>query len=89
MPTRLSGIKIAITIIAASLLFSSIFSSLASAQPFPAPVRTPRSAVVPANPAAARPATSPSPRAASCHNGLSFDRFLAELKQTAVAAGVS
>jgi membrane-bound lytic murein transglycosylase B len=90
MPTRLSGIKIAITTIAASLLFSSIFSSLASAQPFPAPVRTPRSAVVPANPAAApRPATSPSPRAASCHNGLSFDRFLAELKQKAVAAGVS
>ncbi len=29
------------------------------------------------------------PRAASCHNGQSFDRFLAELKQKAVAAGVS
>lgn len=35
----------------------------------------------------ARPA--PSPRAASCHNGMSFDRFLADLKQQAVAAGVS
>ena len=29
------------------------------------------------------------PRAASCHNGLSFDRFLSQLKQQAVAAGVS
>jgi lytic murein transglycosylase len=31
----------------------------------------------------------PSPRAASCHNGQSFDRFLAELKQKAAAEGVS
>ncbi|MFX7556029.1 lytic murein transglycosylase, partial [Acinetobacter baumannii] len=30
-----------------------------------------------------------SPRAASCHNGASFDRFLADVKQRAVAAGVS
>ncbi len=29
------------------------------------------------------------PRAASCHNGASFDRFLADLKQKALAAGVS
>jgi len=29
------------------------------------------------------------PRGAACHNGLSFDRFLADLKQQAVAAGVS
>src|SRR6201992_2078458 len=36
-----------------------------------------------------RPRTAPSPRAASCHNGMSFDRFLADLKQQAVAAGVS
>ncbi|MCS3727694.1 lytic murein transglycosylase [Bradyrhizobium betae] len=34
-------------------------------------------------------ATAPSPRAASCHNGASFDRFLADVKQQAVAAGVS
>lgn len=43
-------------------------------------------------PGQARPATipaTPSPRAASCHNGQSFDRFLAELKQQATAAGVS
>ncbi|RXH09001.1 lytic murein transglycosylase [Bradyrhizobium guangzhouense] len=42
----------------------------------------------PARPAAPR-ATAPSPRAASCHNGASFDRFLAEVKRQAVAAGVS
>jgi lytic murein transglycosylase len=38
--------------------------------------------------APARPA-APSPRAAACHNGMSFDRFLADLKQQAVADGVS
>ena len=38
---------------------------------------------------APRPPGAPSPRAAACHNGASFDRFLAELKQQAVAAGVS
>src|SRR5882724_942165 len=37
----------------------------------------------------ARPPSAPSPRAAACHNGASFDRFLADLKQQAVAAGVS
>jgi lytic murein transglycosylase len=36
-----------------------------------------------------RPAAVPIPRGASCHNGMSFDRFLAELKQQAIAAGVS
>jgi lytic murein transglycosylase len=46
----------------------------ASAQPFPAP---------------AKPTAAPAPRAASCHNGMSFDRFLAELKAQAAAAGVS
>src|ERR1700691_1877455 len=43
--------------------------------------------VAPGFPAPARAA--PVPRAASCHNGANFDRFLAELKQQAVAAGVS
>ncbi len=45
-------------------------------------------AIKPAAPAA-RPPAAASPRAASCHNGQSFDRFLADLKQQAVAAGVS
>src|SRR6516165_971265 len=39
--------------------------------------------------APARAPATPSPRAAACHNGASFDRFLAELKQQAIAAGVS
>ncbi|QPF88035.1 lytic murein transglycosylase [Bradyrhizobium genosp. L] len=39
-------------------------------------------------PARPRPAAV-APRAASCHNGQSFDRFLAELKSKAVTAGVS
>src|SRR3982075_4520595 len=46
----------------------------ASAQPVPAP---------------AKPAAAPALRGASCHNGMSFDRFLTELKQQAVATGVS
>src|SRR5229473_2297788 len=37
----------------------------------------------------ARPVATPSQRGAACHNGMSFDRFLADLKQQAVAAGVS
>jgi lytic murein transglycosylase len=45
--------------------------------------------VVPGLPAPARAKTNPVPRAASCHNGASFDRFLAELKQQALADGVS
>jgi lytic murein transglycosylase len=39
-------------------------------------------------PAAAAP-RAPSARAASCHNGASFQQFLADLKQQAVAQGVS
>jgi membrane-bound lytic murein transglycosylase B len=68
----------------------------AFAQPAPGPARA-----SPARPAAAQPnppaagvpgqpvVRAPSPRAAACHNGLSFDRFLADLKQRAVAEGVS
>jgi lytic murein transglycosylase len=62
-------------------LFATLCGSLpASAQllgPAGQPTATPR------------PPAAPSPRAAACHNGASFDRFLAELKQQAVAAGVS
>src|SRR3981189_348859 len=44
-----------------------------------------------AQPAAApaKPIAAPTPRGASCHAGMTFDRFLADLKQQAVAAGVS
>src|SRR5580704_4496205 len=55
--------------------------STSAQQPFPPPSRP-----IATSP---RPATAPSPRAASCHNGANFDRFLTELKAQAVAAGVS
>lgn len=64
----------------------------ASAQLLPAPARP---TTAPAKPPAPRPTAAPtqtaapSSRAASCHNGASFDRFLADLKQQAVAGGVS
>src|SRR3954452_18723689 len=64
-------------------------SSLAIAQPAPGPVRaSPRPVVAPApgQPPAAAPRAPP---AAACHNGQSFDRFLADLKQQAQAEGVS
>ncbi|MCP3441832.1 lytic murein transglycosylase [Bradyrhizobium sp. CCGUVB14] len=62
--------------IAAAALFA--LSLPASAQFVPPPAKS-----------AAPKATAPSPRAASCHNGQNFDRFLADVKQQAVAAGVS
>jgi lytic murein transglycosylase len=72
------GIRVAIASVAGSLAF---LSAASAQQPFP-----PSSRPLPAAP---RPATAASPRAASCHNGENFDRFLADLKQQAVAAGVS
>jgi lytic murein transglycosylase len=57
-----------------------IFASAAEAQFAPAPPPIAR---------APRVATVPSPRAAACHNGQSFERFLSELKQKAAAEGVS
>lgn len=78
MPKFSSALRTAVAAIAATLAVSS----LASAQePFPAPMRPLR--------AAPRPAIRPSPRAASCHNGENFERFLAGLKQQAIGAGVS
>ena len=81
-------------LLAAAALLS--LSSHAIAQPQPGPVRLAPArpaAVQPKPPAAAVPgqpvARAPSPRAAACHNGQSFDRFLADLKQQAVAEGVS
>src|ERR1700733_799012 len=77
MPIPLPGLRMA----TATLALSLACSSAALAQLTPAPAR----------PVAASPkrAAAPAPRAASCHNGLSFERFLSDLKQQAVAAGVS
>src|SRR5438477_3658853 len=65
-------------------LFSSVLSGpqQASAQPIAAPARA-----IAAAPA--RPIATPAPPGAACHSGMSFDRFLTDLKQQAVAAGVS
>jgi lytic murein transglycosylase len=78
MPAAPQGIRTAIAVIAGVLALAST----ASAQLLsPSPTRP--AAVAPRAPSA------PSPRAASCHNGANFDRFLAELKQQAAAQGVS
>ncbi|WP_291850658.1 lytic murein transglycosylase [Bradyrhizobium sp.] len=61
--------------IAATMAALLALLSCASAQPVPPPVR--------------QQAAAPAPRAASCHNGMNFDRFLAGLKQQAAASGVS
>ncbi|MBR0795537.1 lytic murein transglycosylase [Bradyrhizobium jicamae] len=67
-------------IMIAATMVALAFPSVASAQqPLPVPVK----------PTPAKPRVAAVPRAASCHDGASFDRFLAELKQKAVAAGVS
>src|SRR6201994_661691 len=71
----------AATVLLSAVLSSAISCSVSAQQAFPPPARP--------TAAAPRTATVASPRGASCHNGQSFDRFLAELKQKAVAAGVS
>ena len=68
-------LQIRFAIAAAALLACSASASAQLAPP-------------PARPVAPK-ASVPSPRAASCHNGASFDRFLADVKSQAVAAGVS
>jgi lytic murein transglycosylase len=65
----------------ATVAAAMALSSAASAQLAPLPARP---AAAAPRPAAAFPA-----RAASCHNGASFERFLADLKQRAVTEGVS
>jgi lytic murein transglycosylase len=84
MPIPLPGLRLA----AASFAVLLTFSSAAIAQFTPAPDRpvaaSPRRAA-----AKPRPVAAPAERAASCHNGLSFERFLGDLKQQALAAGVS
>jgi hypothetical protein len=65
---------------AIAVLAALAFSSPVLAQFAPAP----RLAPLPQ-----RPAAVPSLRAASCHNGESFEKFLGELKQRAISEGVS
>jgi lytic murein transglycosylase len=85
MPTSVSGIRVAIFALAGSLGFAATVSAQQLLPPPTRPAAAPR----------ATTATLPSPRvaassrAAACHNGASFERFLAELKQRAVSEGVS
>src|ERR1700723_2602599 len=67
------------------IFLAAVFLAMSSGPPASAQFADP--AAQP--PAPSRPRAAPSPRAASCHNGMSFDRFLADLKQQAIAAGVS
>jgi lytic murein transglycosylase len=61
--------------------YLALLPCVSAQQLFPAPARP-----VVAQP---RPSGTSSLRAASCHNGASFERFLSELKQRAIAEGVS
>ncbi|MCA6126183.1 lytic murein transglycosylase [Bradyrhizobium sp. WSM 1704] len=76
MPAASLRTPLTIVAVAAALALSAAASAQ---QLLPSPVE----------PRPAKPRPVASPRAASCHNGQSFDRFLAELKGKAVAAGVS
>jgi membrane-bound lytic murein transglycosylase B len=90
-----SFIRAMVATIAACL----VVPSSVLAQPVPAPVRPaparplaapPKSVAAPGQQPVARPVAAAAPRGgAACHNGMSFDRFLADLKQQAVAEGVS
>jgi lytic murein transglycosylase len=76
MPIPSFGFRLAV---AASACVALSSAALAQQLSFPAAQR----AITASKPPA------PSPRAASCHNGASFDKFLAKLKQRAVGEGVS
>ena len=84
MPTSVPGIRVAIFALAGSLAFAVAASAQ---QLLPPPTRSP--AIAPRPATTASPRLAGSSRAAACHNGASFERFLAELKQRAVAEGVS
>jgi lytic murein transglycosylase len=77
MPARMSLIRAAIASIAGVLALSAGVSAQQLMPMSP-----------PSAPGLAR-ATLPSPRAPACHNGANFDRFLKELKNRAIAEGVS
>src|SRR6201987_5705362 len=72
---RFCSPPMAIAALAAFAFLSRLFARFA---PEPGPIPVPQ-----------RAASAPSTRAASCHNGASFQQFLAELKQQAMAQGGS
>jgi lytic murein transglycosylase len=84
MPPSVPGIRVAIFVLAGSLAFAVTASAQ---QLLPPPTRP--AATAPRAATTTPPRLAGSPRAAACHNGATFERFLAELKQRAVAEGVS
>ncbi|MBR1248237.1 lytic murein transglycosylase [Bradyrhizobium sp. AUGA SZCCT0169] len=94
MPTLSIRIHVAVTIFAALAVSSAALSQPALAPVRPAPARPaaapqPKPVAVPGQQPAPRPVAASPRGGAACHNGMSFDRFLTELKQKAVAEGVS
>ncbi len=86
MPIPLPGIRVAI--VAATALLA-VAPSAPAQQPLTAPQRP---AAVAPRPVTAAPKAAAAPAlrgGAACHGGMPFDRFLADLKQKAVAGGVS
>src|SRR5215471_18542071 len=85
-----SGIRLSIATIASVLALSSAASAQFAPPPNSPRISPPAMSPPPMNPAVASPRpAAPSNRAASCHNGASFERFLGQLKQRAIAEGVS
>jgi lytic murein transglycosylase len=90
MPHASPALRTALATVATTL----VLSSAASAQFAPPPLRPAptRPTALPRPPGAPplQPAVAAAPRSgAACHNGMGFDRFLSEVKQQAVSAGVS
>jgi lytic murein transglycosylase len=79
-----------IRIVAAATAASLALSSIAFAQQLFLPSGRPAATAPRAVTAAPKTAAAPALRGgAACHGGMTFDRFVAELKQKAIAAGVS
>ena len=91
MPISSAGVRSAALV--AALLLSTAASAQLFQQPQPQAPRAAPKQAAPGAPAAPRPGPpvgTAAPRSgAACHNGMSFDRFLADLKQRAVSEGVS
>jgi lytic murein transglycosylase len=84
-----SAFRMTAAALATSLLFTTATLAQQTFSPFGRPAAPPARAAGASKGQPGAVAVAPSPRAASCHNGASFDKFLAELKQQAVAQGVS
>lgn len=89
--TRALRLTVAIgTLLVSTTASAQLFQQQPQARPAPGAPRPAAAPMpVPATGAPRAAATSPSPRAAACHGGASFEKFLADLKQRALSEGVS